>query len=233
MVRRVAQVAVVAQLVFVASFLIAASWQGPGYSAAAHSMSDMYAVTAPNGMFLVVVFTLYGVAMLLFAALSMWPTLRLARWWAAAGSVVFALSIFGLGNVLSPFERLACRMADPGCSANAQAANAGGALDNALSFPGILLFAFAVFLIASAMKRTPGWQRWTWPARWAGLAFILMLVADIVAYALNLGVGGLMERLLATTGSAIVAAFAWGIQAGVGEPVPARTETDSWARRLG
>lgn len=209
-----ALVALIAQFEFVLSFLVAAVWQGPRYSVLAHSMSDMYAVTAPNGMFLVVAFTIYGLLMLLFAAFAVWPTLRPGRWWAAAGTVVFVLSIYGLGNVLSPWERLACRMADPGCTATAQAANAGGNLDNQLSFPGILLFAVAVFLIASAMKRTPGWRSWTWPARWAGIAFVIVLVADIAAYALNLGLDGLMERLLATTGAVALAAFAWRIYAG-------------------
>ena len=50
----------VAQIAFVASWLIAASWQGPHYSSLEHSISDMYAVGAPYGAFLVVVFTLCG-----------------------------------------------------------------------------------------------------------------------------------------------------------------------------
>ncbi|MCA2176125.1 DUF998 domain-containing protein [Nonomuraea glycinis] len=41
---------------------MAASWQGPRYSVLAHTISDLYAVTAPGGMFLVVVFTLCGAA---------------------------------------------------------------------------------------------------------------------------------------------------------------------------
>ena len=58
LVRRVALLTLVAQIAFVMSWLIAGLWQGAGYSALAHSISDMYAVTAPGGMFLVVVITL-------------------------------------------------------------------------------------------------------------------------------------------------------------------------------
>jgi hypothetical protein len=218
-VRRAAQLGLIGQVVFVLSFLVAGLWQGPRYSFLAHVMSDMYAETAPGGWFLVVMFTFCGVATVLFAALAVWPTLRPSKWWGAAAAIVLGLSIYGLGDVLSPFEREACRLADPGCTATSQLANAGGNLDNTLSFPGILLFLVAVFLIASAMKRTPGWKSWVWPIRWAGGAFFVVLVLDTVAYGLQWHLDGLMERLLATTGCAILGAFAWGIQAALGESV--------------
>ena len=218
-VRRGAQLGLIGQVVFVLSFLVAGLWQGPRYSFLAHVMSDMYAETAPGGWFLVVMFTFCGVATVLFAALAVWPTLKPSKWWGAAGAIVLGLSIFGLGDVLSPFEREACRLADPGCTATSQLANAGGNLDNTLSFPGILLFLVAVFLIASAMKRTPGWTSWVWPMRWAGGAFFLVLVLDTVAYGLQWHLDGLMERLLATTGCVILGAFAWRIQGGAWESV--------------
>ena len=111
------------------SWLIAGLWQGARYSVLSHSISDMYAVTAPGGMFLVVVITLCGLATVLFAALSVGPTFRRAGWPAAVGSVRLGLSICGLGDLLTPFERLACRIADSGCSPAAQVANSGGMLD--------------------------------------------------------------------------------------------------------
>ena len=72
--------ALVAQVAFVSSWLIAASWQGPRYSVLAHSISDMYAVGAPNGAFLVVVISLCGAATILFAWLSLRPSLRPAAY---------------------------------------------------------------------------------------------------------------------------------------------------------
>lgn len=207
--RWVAQLTVVAQVAFVLSWLIAGLWQGPRYSALSHSISDMYAVTAPYGLFLVVVITLCGLATVMFAALSLWPTLSPAGWLAVVGSILLGLSIYGLGDLLTPFERLACRIADPGCSPAAQLANTGGKLDATLSTIGIFVFAAATFFIAQAMRRTLGWRDWAWPARWVGIAFILILVADLATS--PLGIGGLVERLLAAFGAAAIGAVAWRV----------------------
>jgi hypothetical protein len=221
----VAQLTLVAQIAFVLSWLIAGLWQGARYSALSHSISDMYAVTAPGGMFLVVVFTLCGLATVLFAALSVWLTLRRAGWPAAVGSVLLGLSIYGLGDLLTPFERLACRIADGGCSPAAQLANTGGMLDALLSTVGILVFAAAAFFLATALRRTPGWQDWAWPARWVGLAFILILAADVATS--SLGFGGLMERLLAVFGAAAIGALAWRISTRSETQRPAMPEPGS------
>ena len=200
--------AAIAQVAFVASFLIAGAWQGPRYNALTQSISDMYAVTAPNGLFLMIVLTICGLATVLFAGLSVWPALRRARWPAAGGSVLLGLSIYGLGDLLTPFERVGCRLADSGCTQNIQAASPGGALDSALSFGGIILFVIAPFVIAEAFRRLPEWKAWAWPARVAGLACMAWLVIDIVASA---RFGGLVERLLAASGAAAIGAFAWRI----------------------
>jgi hypothetical protein len=202
-------VALVAQVAFVGSWLIAASWQGPRYSVLAHSMSDMYAVGAPNGLFLVVMFTLCGAATILFAALSLRPSLRPGGWRATIGSVLLGLSIFGLGDLLTPLEREACRLADPGCTSAAQLANSGGTLDAALSIVGLVLFVAAGFFLASAMKRVRGWRRWAQPARWATVLVLALLVATVLASAV--GLGGLFERLLATAGAAGIALLAAGV----------------------
>jgi Protein of unknown function (DUF998) len=209
-VRRWALVALVAQVTFVGSWLIAASWQGPRYSVLAHSISDMYAVGAPYGAFLVVLFTLCGAATILFAALSLQPSLRPGGWRATVGSVLLGLSIYGLGDLLSPFERQACRLADPGCTGAEQLVNWGGTLDTALSIVGLALFVFAGFFLASAMKRVPGWRSWAWPTRWATVLFLALFVTTVLAD-FALGLGGLFERLLAATGAAGIALLAAGV----------------------
>jgi len=73
--RRWARVGIAAQVIFVASWLAAASWQGPRYRVLAHSISEMYARTAPHPTFLLIVFTLCGAATILFALRSVWPAL--------------------------------------------------------------------------------------------------------------------------------------------------------------
>src|SRR5690348_2165754 len=129
-----------AQVAFVVSWLIAPAWQGADYNALKHSISDMYADTAPSGWFLVLVLTLCGLATVLFALLAVRPALRAGGRRATVGAALLALSIFGLGDLLSPFEREACRLADVGCTGSDQTANLGGKLDNVLSTAGILLF---------------------------------------------------------------------------------------------
>lgn len=208
-VRRWAWFALVAQAVFVASWLVAAAWQGPRYSAVAHSISDMYAVTAPHGAFLVVDLTLCGAATMGFALRSVWSALRTGGWRAATGSVLLALSIVGLGDLLSPVERLACRMADPGCTATQQLSNTGGQLDNAISSLGLLLLVIAAFFLAAAMRRTHGWEGWARPTRWAAVLVTAFAVASVLGQ--EAGYAGLFERLVAATGAAALAVLAIGI----------------------
>src|SRR5262245_47922176 len=93
--RAAAWAGLVAQPAFVIAWLVAAAWQGPGYSVTAHTISDMYAVTAPGGLFLVVVITLCGVATVLFALFALRPALRSAGGAAIVGCTLLALSIYG------------------------------------------------------------------------------------------------------------------------------------------
>jgi hypothetical protein len=208
-VRRWAWAGLMAQIAFVASWVAAASWQGPRYSPAAHSISDMYAMTAPGAVFLIIVFTLCGAATIMFTLGSLWRALRPGGWTAAAGSVLLALSVVGLGDLLTVTERLACRLADPGCTAAAQIANTGGQLDNALTTGGVLALILAGLLLSFAMRRTAGWRRWAWPTRWTMIALFCVTVADIIGSQHHLG--GLFERLLALIGAGWLAAVAVGV----------------------
>lgn len=207
--RGLAWAALAAQIVFVLSWLLAALWQGPHYSVLAHSISDMYAVTAPHGAVLVVVLTLCGAAVMLFAAFSLWPALKSAGWSAALGCTLLALSIFGLGDLLSPFERLACRLADAGCSDAAQVANLGGTLDSTLSTVGSALFVAAGFFLAPAMRKLAPWKKWASAVQGLTLAFLVFFVATGLFNAS--GWGGLFERLLALAGAAVIALLAYGV----------------------
>src|SRR6185437_11314007 len=200
--RRLARLGVAAQLTFVASWLLAAAWQGPRYSVLAHPISDMYAETAPGAAFLIIVITLCGAATIWFA----WRSLRPAGRLATAGSALLALSVFGLGDLLTVTEREACRLADPGCTASSQVSNSGGTLDGLLTTAGLLLFVLAGFLLAAAMKRVPGWQAWVRPVRWTMVLMIALLVGD--GLAAGGGYSGLLERLIALAGAAGIAVLA-------------------------
>jgi hypothetical protein len=208
-VRQWAVVGVAAQALFMVSGLVAAAWQGPRYSVLADSVSDMYARTAPGGMFLVVVFTLCGAATICFAVTSVRPALRLGGWRATMGSTLLALSVVGLGDLLSPAERLACRMADPGCTSARQISNLGGRLDDILTSGGVVVLVLAGFVLAAAMKRAPGWRAWALPTRWTTVAIVGLFVAAVLSQ--TVGLGGLSERLLEDTVAAALAALGIGI----------------------
>jgi Protein of unknown function (DUF998) len=208
-VRRLARLAVAAQVIFVASWLLAAAWQGPRYSVVGHSISDMYAMAAPGAAFLIIVITLCGAATMWFSWRSLRTVLRPAGRLATAGSVLLALSVFGLGDLLTVSEREACRLADPGCTAAKQLSNSGGTLDGTLTTVGLLLFVAAGFFLAAAMKRTAGWQAWVRPVRWWMALMIAAFIVDAIAQ--GAGFSGLAERLIALTGAAGIAVLAAGV----------------------
>ena len=209
--RALAWAAITAQVLFVASTLAAAFWQGPRYSAMAQSISDMSALTAPHASFLVVMFTDCGAATILFALFALRPALRTGGRAATVGGVLLALSVAGLGNLLSSSERLACRTADPGCTAAKALSNTGGKMDSAVTSIGILALVAAGFFLASAMRRTADWRPWAWPTRVTALLILAFTIAD-VAIGSSTGTGGLFERLIAGTGAAGIAALAIGVQ---------------------
>jgi hypothetical protein len=203
-------VAITAQAAFVAAWLAAGLWQGPGYSAVADSISDMYAVGVPHAHFLVVVFTDTGAATILFALFSVRPALRGGGRLAVAGSVLLALSIAGLGNLLSGAERMACRISDPGCTTTIQLSNAGGKTDSIVSTAGAALLVIAGFLLAATMRRIPSWQAWVRPVGWTSVLLFALLVATAVTGGTS-GHSGLFERLFAGVGAAAIAALAVGV----------------------
>ena len=208
-VRRLARLAVAAQVAFVASWLLAAAWQGPRYSVTAHSISDMYADHAPGAAFLIIVITLCGAATIWFAWRSLRTALRPAGRLATAASALLALSVFGLGDLLTVSEREACRLADPGCTASSQLSNSGGALDGTLTTAGLVLFVIAAFLLAAAMKRLPGGQAWVRPVRWYAALMIVLFIADGLTQ--SAGYSGLFERLVALAGASGIAVLAAGV----------------------
>jgi hypothetical protein len=183
----------------------------------------MYAITAPHGWFLVITTTLAGAGTIAFA----WLGLRVALRRGTSGrgrlattvAILLSLSILGLGDLLTPMEREACRVADPGCSPADQLGNLGGRMDAVFSTAGLLILVATGFVLAAAMRRSPAWSSWAWPTRWATIVIIVLLV---VTGAASAGLGGLFERLLAAAAAGGVAALAvHAIR--IAEDLPART----------
>jgi hypothetical protein len=214
--RRLAWAAVAAQVLFVASMLLAASWQGSSYSLLADSMSDMYALNAPAAAFLIIMLTIAGAVTMWFTFRSLRPALRSALLPQAgsAGRLVtigcwlLASSIFGIGNLLTIFMRLDCRLVDAGCTPANQVSNFGGALDNTISSVGVPVFIAAGFLLAVAMNRTASWKSLVRPTRWFTVVMIVWAIGDAVSGYGGDHPGGLFERLIAFTGAAWIAYIA-------------------------
>ena len=192
---------VAAQLVFTFSWLLAPAWQGPAYRVLAHSISDLYARGAPGGAVMVVVLTVCGAATIGYVFAALLPRLRPVGRSGTVGAVLLALSIFGLGDLLTPFERLACRLADPGCSPSAQLSNLGGKLDATLSTIGIAILVASGFVLAAAIRRLPGQRR---TARAVFVAAVVLVVLFFSSVVVPAGDGGLVERLIAVTGATMI-----------------------------
>jgi hypothetical protein len=214
--RRLARAAAAAQVLFVASMLLAASWQGPRYSLLADSVSDMYALNAPAAAFLIIMLTIAGAVTMWFAFRSLRPALRSAllpqassaRRLATIGCWLLAFSIFGIGNLLTIFMRLDCRLVDAGCTPAKQVSNFGGTLDNTISSVGVLVFIAAGFLLAVAMNRTASWSSLARPTRRFMVVMIVWVIGDAVSGYGGDHPGGLFERLIAFTGAAWIAYIA-------------------------
>jgi hypothetical protein len=214
-IRRWAKLGLAAQILFILSWLVAGFWQGAGYSVRKHSISDMYAVNAPSGTFLVVCLTIAGALTILFVARSLWPLLHTAGKRAVAALLLLGLSIYGLGDLLSPFEREACRLADPGCTPSAQTASIGGLLDGILSLFGLIFFITALFLLAAVFKHLPEWRPWHKHIKWLAIIYTALFVLTAISPALH--IHGVAERLLASAGAVIIGLLAI-IAMRIGEP---------------
>jgi hypothetical membrane protein len=188
---------IVMHVLFVISWLVAPLWQESGYSVIKHSISDMYAVGAPHPYILIVVITLSGVAMLGFVIRSVWPAFRSAGWLGKLGAVLLALSIFGLGDLLTPLEREGCPLAAPGCTSADQTANHGGQLDETMSNFGLLAFIAAGLVLSLAMRRIEAFRRFAHYGYWVTFVNLVTFVAIIPA---GDDGEGITERLAAVAG---------------------------------
>ncbi|HEX4443137.1 MAG TPA: hypothetical protein VHZ81_06170 [Galbitalea sp.] len=201
-----AWIGIAAQLIFTALWLVAPLWQGPRYNGVTDSISDMYAVTAPACRVIVVIITVCGAATILFLIAGLLPSIRTAGWRAWLTCILLALSIFGLGDLLTPFEQEACRAADSGCTPADQLANAGGSLDDLLSTIGVVLLVIGgVFAFVSLRKIAA--------ARSLAMVVLVLAIATGIIFVVDgihiSAIAGLLERAIAILGAATFVVLAW------------------------
>jgi hypothetical protein len=187
-------VGVVAQVAFMAGWLVAETWQGSDYDPIADTISDLQAATAPHVWFPIVCFAAGGVGTFCFTVLGLRPALGAAGRVGARAPWMVALAALALGN---SFPLIPCRLSDVGCSATAQLLSPGGLTDAILATAGLLAWVAAAFPMAQRLALVPEWRRMKpvmLAARVAGpVSFGLLAVTSAA------GVWqGLAERILVT-----------------------------------
>jgi hypothetical protein len=188
-------VGVIAQVAFMAGWLITETWQGPGYSPISDTISDMQAATAPHVWFPIICFAIGGIGTFCFAALGLRPALRSAGETARSAPWQLAIAALALGN---SFPLTPCRLPDPGCTAHSQLFSAGGMTDAIVSTLAFLVLVRVPSSLWKRMRLVPRWQR-VKPAMLAARVVCPASFALLFATAVAGTAQGLAERLLVTS----------------------------------
>ena len=187
-------VGVIAQMAFMAGWLIAETWQGPRYSSIKYTISDLQAATAPHVWFPVTCFAVGGLGTFGFAVFGLRPALAGARKVAPYAAWMLAFAALALGN---SFPLVPFRLVDPGASAHAQLFSPGGMTDAIVSSIAFLVLVLTPF---------PLWRRLATLPEWRRLKPVMMgarVLGPLCFTLLGLSPGGgsvqgLLERILAT-----------------------------------
>ena len=190
-------VGVVAQVAFMAGWLIAETWQGPRYSPIRYTISDMQAATAPHAWFIITCFYLGGLGTFGFAIFALRPALARAGKIAPYAPWMLAISVLALSN---SFPQIPFRLIDPGATGSLQLHSVGGLTDAILSSIGFLALVLTPIPLWRRMAPLPEWRRLKpvmLAARVLGpLCYVLLAVTSSSSSAGR--VQGLAERVLVT-----------------------------------
>ena len=196
-------VGAIAQVAFVAGWLIADTWQRPGYSSIKNSISDLQAATAPHAWFPIACFAVGGLGTFGFAVFGLRPALARAGKVAAYAPWMLAVSGLAIGN---SFPLIPCQRIAAGCTAHVQLHSPGGMTDAIVATIAFLVLVVTPFPLWRRLKALPEWRRLKsvmMAARVIGpICFILLVVFS------NSGPAGLAERILAATLSLWIGALA-------------------------
>jgi hypothetical membrane protein len=196
-------VGAIAQVAFVAGWLIADTWQRPGYSSIKNSISDLQAATAPHAWFPIACFAVGGLGTFGFAVFGLRPALARAGKIAAYAPWMLAVAGLAIGN---SFPLIPCQRIAAGCTAHVQLHSPGGMTDAIVATIAFLVLVATPFPLWRRLKALPEWRRLEpvmMAARVIGpICFILLAVFS------NSGPAGLAERILAATLSLWISALA-------------------------
>jgi hypothetical membrane protein len=197
-------VGLIAQVAFMAGWLIAETWQGPRYNPIRYTISDLQAATAPHVWFPITCFAIGGVGTFAFAVFGLRPALARAGKVAACAPWMLAFSALALGN---SFPLIPFRLIDPGATAARQLHSAGGLTDAIASSLAFVVLVLTPFPLWRRLASLAEWRRLRpvmMAARILGpLCFVAMAISSSVV-----SVQGLAERILVTVCVAWVVALA-------------------------
>jgi hypothetical protein len=188
-------VGLVAQVAFLAGWLIAETWQGQRYSPVTDTISDLQAAMAPHAWFPIACFAVGGIGTFCFACFGLRPALAGGGKVAAYGPWLVALAGLAIGD---SFPLIPCGLAAAGCTAQLQLHSAGGLTDAIVATSAFLVLSVAPGPLWRRMKTLPQWR----PIRpvmamariVCPLCYLLLCAASLTGTA-----QGLAERILATS----------------------------------
>ena len=186
--RRLAWGAIVAQVVFVGSWLVGGMIEGHGYSVASDDISDLGALTAHHPTLVLVAFGMSGALTIAFALGAVRPALGLGGW-------LLALSLPALDNLSDAFFRLDCRAADAGCPMSNAAASWHGKVHVTVALVAAVATIATPFVLARSMKHADGWRDLAPAARMFGVVVVVGAIANVVLT--DTSVQGIAQRTLA------------------------------------
>jgi hypothetical membrane protein len=196
-------VGAIAQVAFVAGWLIADTWQRPGYSSIKNSISDLQAATAPHAWFPIACFAVGGLGTFGFAVFGLRPALARAGKIAAYGPWMLAVAGLAIGN---SFPLIPCQRMAAGCTAHVQLHSPGGMTDAIVATIAFLVLAATPFPLWRRLKALPEWRRLK-PVMTAARVIGPVCLVLLVLFS-DSGPAGLAERILAATLSLWISALA-------------------------
>jgi hypothetical membrane protein len=196
-------VGVLAQVAFLAGWMLAGFWQPRGYSLVNNSISDMQAATAPHAWFPIACFAVGGLGTLGFAVFGLRPALAQGGKRAAYAPWMLAVAGLAIGN---SFPLIPCQRIAAGCTAHVQLHSPGGMTDAIVATIAFFILAVTPFPLWRRLKDLPDWRQLKQVMMAAGvispICFILLAVFS------TSGPAGLVERILAATISLWIGALA-------------------------
>lgn len=205
-----------AQVLSVASWLVAGFMQGADYSPLRDQISYMGATSAPHPWVLLVPMGLAGAGTIAFALAGLRRGLAADTRAGQLGPWLLACSALGLGSVSDVFFRLDCHAA-VGCTPASTPAVIIHLVMGTVTF---LVLVVAPFVMARRLRRVPEWGDLAGPSVATGVLLLVGLAASLVPAVAP--IAGLVQRgmaLLAAIWIAMLALRLYRRQGETGGPV--------------